>query len=478
MPLSADTLFYLAVTGLSLAGSLYGAAHALLNSQDPRSAAAWVGICLFLPVAGLLLYLAFGKNRIRTRARRLHTPADPVSQRERAALESADAEHLIAPEYRNLAYLGRATSGNPLLTGNRIEPLLNGDEAYPAMLEAIRGARRFVHLSSYIFDAKGVGAEFVDALREARTRGVEVQVILDAFGELYGVPRAGSVLEEAGVEFLRFLPLRLFPPTLGFNLRNHRKILVVDGEVAFTGGMNIRTKHCSRADGRLPKVLDVHFRVQGPVVAQIDAVFRADWAFSGGAVPDAPLVRPGHAGEAECRVIVDGPSEDLDKLLWVLVGAISLARRSIKIMTPYFLPPRELTVALQTVALRGVDVTVILPGTNNFPFMNWAATHALGGLLEAGVRIAFFQGPFVHTKFFLVDDYYAHAGSSNLDPRSLRLNFEMAVEIYDQEVGQGLAGHFAASLARSRPYTRADWRRRRLPSRLRDALFWVLSPYL
>jgi cardiolipin synthase len=476
--MSADTLFYLVVTGLSLAGSLYGAAHALLNSRDPRSAAAWVAICVFLPIAGLLLYLAFGKNRIRTRAKRLHSPSDSAMAGERLAMESADAEHLIAPEYRNLAYLGRATSGNPLLAGNAVGPLLNGDEAYPAMLEAIRGARRFVHLASYIFDARGVGAEFVQALGDAHARGVEVRVMLDAFGELYGLPRAGAALEEAGVEFLRFLPLRLFPPTLGFNLRNHRKILVIDGNLAFTGGMNIRSKHLSRPDGRPPKVLDVHFCVQGPVVAQIDAVFRADWAFSGGAVPASALLQPAPAGDAECRVIVDGPNEDLDKLLWVLVGAISLARSSIKIMTPYFLPPRELTVALQTAALRGVEVTVILPATNNFAFMNWAATHALGDLLEAGVRVAFFEGPFVHTKFFLVDDYYAHASSSNLDPRSLRLNFEMAVEVYDQDMGQHLAAHFNASLARSRIYTLADWRRRRLPARLRDAAFWVFSPYL
>ncbi len=476
--MSADTLLYLVLTALSLAGSLYGAGQALLNSQDPRSAAAWVAICLFLPVAGLLLYLCFGKNRIRTRARRLHGAADPAAARERLAMESADAEHLIAPEYRNLAYLGRATSGNALLAGNAVESLLNGDEAYPAMLEAIRGARQFVHLSSYIFDARGVGAEFVTALADARARGVEVQVILDAVGEFYGLPRVGSALEDAGVDVLRFLPLRIFPPTLGFNLRNHRKILVIDGELAFTGGMNIRTKHCSRPDGRPPRVLDLHFRVQGPVVAQIDEVFRADWAFSGGAVPAPPVLHPAPAGDAECRVIVDGPNEDLDKLLWVLVGAISLAHTSIKIMTPYFLPPRELTVALQTAALRGVQVTVILPGTNNFAFMNWAATHALDGLLEAGVRIAFFQGPFVHTKFFLVDDYYAHAGSSNLDPRSLRLNFEMAVEVYDQALGKRLAAHFASSLARSRPYLRADWRRRGLLRRLRDAAFWVLSPYL
>ncbi len=476
--MAADTFFYLLISALSLAGGLYGAVHALLNSRDPRSAAAWVAICLFIPFAGLLAYLAIGKNRIRTRARRLQAPADSSQSGERLALESADAEHLIAPEYRNLAYLGRAASGNALLAGNAVEPLLNGDEAYPAMLAAIGAARHFVHLASYIFDSHGVGAEFVAALSAARARGVQVRVMLDGFGEFYAFPRVGAALEEAGIELRRFLPLRLFPPALGFNLRNHRKILVIDGQEAFTGGMNIRNKHRSSADGQSPRVLDMHFRVLGPVVQQIDAVFRADWAFCGGAVPEAPETLPLPVGDAECRVIVDGPNEDLDKLLWVLVGAIALARSSIKIMTPYFLPPRELTVALQTAALRGVEVTVILPASNNFGFMSWAATHSLGELLEAGVRVGFFRGPFVHTKFFLVDDYYAHAGSSNLDPRSLRLNFEMAVEVYDQVVGRRLAAHFAASLARSSVLSLEQWRRRGLGRRLRDAFFWIFSPYL
>ena len=177
-------------------------------------------------------------------------------------------------------------------------------------------------------------------------------------------------------------------------------------------------------------------------------------------------------------MIVDGPDEDLDKMMWVLVGAISLARSSIKIMTPYFIPPRELTVALQTAALRGVEVSLILPARNNFRFMTWAAMHGMGHLLKTGVKVHFFEGPFVHSKLFLVDDYYAQIGSSNLDPRSLRLNFEMAVEVYDHAFGRRLAEHFDASLSASRPLEMEEWRNRSLPRRLRDAGFWLFSPYL
>lgn len=352
-------ILYLALWLVGVVAGLYGAGHALLNKRDPRSAAAWAAICLTLPLIGFLAYLAIGKNRIRTRARRLQNLPEPDLAPPPA---QQDAEQLIAAEYRNLALLGRAASGNALVTGNAVELLQNGDEAYPAMLAAIRSAKESVHLASYIFDARGVGQDFVKALGDAAARGVAVRVLLDGFGEFYSLPRVGAELAARGVQVARFLPLRVFPPSLGVNLRNHRKILVIDGGEAFTGGMNIRSKHCSRPDGRPPKILDLHFRVRGPVVAQIDAVFRADWLFAGGTLP-ADRVAPGVSpGEAECRVIVDGPNEDLDRLLWVLLGAIAVARRSIRIMTPYFLPPRELAVALQTAALRGVEVTVILPG--------------------------------------------------------------------------------------------------------------------
>ena len=467
------------VSGVSV--TVLAAGHALLTKRDPRSAAAWVSLCVFFPVIGVLAYIALGNNRIRTRARRLHAlppeeqPALPLVR------EHVATEHLIAPEYRNLAFLGLAASGNELLTGNSVEALFCGENAYPAMLLAIREARRYVYLASYIFDSRGVGAEFVEALAAARARGVEVRVLLDGFGELYSLPRVGGRLRARGVRVARFLQPRLWPPNFTLNLRNHRKILVVDGEMAFTGGMNIRDKHVAARDGRPAEVIDVHFRLRGPVVTQIEEVFAADWLFS----TREALPPPPNAAqvtmlpeEAECRVIVDGPNEDLDKLLWVLVGAIPAARSSIRIMTPYFLPPRELAVALQTAALRGVAVTIVLPAHNNFPFMTWATTHALGELLGTGVRVHFYTGPFLHTKLLLVDDYYAQVGSSNLDPRSLRLNFELAVEIYDHAFGRGVATHFDEILADSRELHYAAWRERSLPRRLRDAMFWVFSPYL
>ncbi len=469
------------IVGLVVSLISFGAAaHALLTKRDPRSAGVWIALCLLFPLLGAIAYALFGNNRIRTRARRLRAQPDQDEAAEPLVLEYVAAERLIAPEYRNLALLGHAASGNELLTGNSVEALLCGENAYPAMLHAIGEARHHVWLASYIFEAHGIGREFITALGAARARGVDVRVLLDGFGQFYTLPLAAPALRRLGVKVARFLQPRLLPPNLSLNLRNHRKILVVDGEMAFTGGMNIRGKHMAQ-NGRPARVTDMHFRLRGPVVHQIEEVFAADWLFSSREIlprlvqPLQPTTLP---DEAECRVIVDGPNEDIDKLLWVLVGAINAARHNIRIMTPYFLPPRELALALQTAALRGVEVSIVLPEHNNFVFMTWAATHALGELLKTGVRVHFFEGPFLHTKLLLIDDYYAQIGSSNLDPRSLRLNFEIAVEVYDHTFGQQLQCHFSDTLERSAQYTYRDWRRRGVLHQLRDALFWVFSPYL
>lgn len=461
--------------------SVGAAAHALLTKRDPRSATAWIALSLLFPVFGALAYVLFGNNRIRTRARRLHDLPEEAEPTQPRVLEHVAVEHLIAPEYRNLAMLGYAASGNALLTGNSVEALACGENAYPAMLHAIGEARRYIWMASYIFESRGIGREFIEALGAARKRGVSVRVLLDGFGQFYTFPLAAWGLRRRGVQVSTFLQPRLLPPSLSLNLRNHRKILVVDGEMAFTGGMNIRGKHMARDKGACAEVIDMHFRLRGPVVHQIEEVFAADWLFSSRtSLPrmTPPLRVTPLPEEAECRVIVDGPNEDIDKLSWVLMGAISAARRSVRIMTPYFLPPRELTVALQTASLRGVKISIVLPANNNFAFMTWAATHTLGELLKTGVHVYFFEGPFQHTKLLLVDEYYAQIGSSNLDPRSLRLNFEIAVEVYDHAFGRQLAGHFAETLQQSREYTYRDWRSRGVLRQLRDALFWIFTPYL
>ena len=479
LPIAFDWVLLLLVSLFSLVS----AGHALLYKRDPRSALGWIVVCLVFPLVGPVLYLLLGINRVRTKAQRLlrHRPLIfPFGYERPEDAEVSEYPDLeIPPELAEFARVSGAVTRTPLVKLNRIEPLSGGEQAYPAMLDAIEKAHQFVFLATYIFDTDTVGLRFVDALVRAAGRGVDVRVIIDGVGEWYGFPRAGSLLLKRGVRVARFLPPRLIPPSLSMNLRNHRKILVADGRVGFTGGMNIGRRHLAEDRNNPARVFDMHFRLTGPVVTQLARVFLEDWAFAyGNHEPlEFPPETPG-PGQATCRAVVDGPNEDLEKLSRILVGAVGVAKKNILIVTPYFLPSRELIGALQSAALRGVKVTVILPERSNLPYVDWASRNMLWEVLRWGVNVYHQPGPFAHTKLFLVDDHYAHIGSANLDPRSLRLNFELVVEIFDPPFGRVLAKQIEQIRSRSREVSLAELDGRPLPIRLRDAVAWLFSPYL
>jgi cardiolipin synthase len=471
-----------AVLTLIILVALATACHALLYKRDPRAALGWIAVCLLYPLLGPVLYVLFGVNRVRTRAKKL-------GQRRQFFLyvgyerpEDEDAEVLssldVPEEVKTIARISDAVTRRPLVGGNMIEFLHNGEQVYPAMLEAIEHVERTLFLSTYIFETNETGLRFIDALARAAGRGTDVRVSIDGIGELYSMPRAGTLLKRQGVRAARFLPLSLIPPELHINLRNHRKILVADGAIGFIGGMNIGDRHLAERVENPSRVVDVHFRLAGPVVTQIEQVFLEDWGFSTGEHTVPSQASAIGTGSMICRVIVDGPNEDLDKLSTILVGAVSAARQRISIVTPYFLPSRELIAALQAAAMRGVEVTILLPAKNNLPFVHWATRNMLWELLEWGIRVFYQPPPFVHTKLFVVDDQYALIGSSNIDPRSLRLNFELAVEVFNTEFAKILKEHIQRSIERSLEVSLKYLDSRQLPVRVRDALAWLFSPYL
>lgn len=456
--------------------SLLSAGHALINKRDPRAALGWIVTSIAIPLLGPLFYWGMGVNRIYSRARRWHreagkqmtwpTPENP------AAPATLPIQLYFLKELRRLS--DRVVSA-PLRPGNTIVPLENGESAYPAMLAAIERGVSSIHLCTYIFDGDATGKRFVTALSKAADRGVEVRVIIDSLGEKYSRPTARALLKGSGVECRNFLPLR---PGGYLNLRNHRKILVVDGVVGFTGGMNIGNRHM--ITGPPPQVMDLHFQVTGPVVADLQRTFLEDWRFAKGEqltdqrfYPDLP-----EAGSALVRAVSDGPDKQFRKLHWIILGAISCAKTRVTIVTPYFIPDRPLIAALVTAALRGVAVTLVLPELNNLPYVQWASRSYLWELLQQGIRIYAQPAPFVHTKFMVIDESWSLIGSANLDPRSLRLNFELDLEVYDLDFAGQLEQRCAAAVASSREITLAEMDGRSLPVKIRDAAAKLFSPYL
>jgi cardiolipin synthase len=472
------------VTALDVCIALAASGHAVLYKRDARAAVSWAGLIWLVPFLGAFLYLLLGVNRIRRRARSLRAghahPKPPPSPFE---CDVSEIPRVLGPEDAHLTALARVVAGatgRPLLRGNRITPLHNGGEAYPAMIEAIDAAHDSVLLSSYIFDNDRAGALFLEAFRRAAARRVEVRVLIDDLGARYSWPSVIGGLRGAGVRVARFMP-KLIPTRFRFaNLRNHRKIMVVDGRVGFTGGMNVQ-EGCLLELSPSHPVRDLHFLVEGPVVAHLQEVLAEDWAFTTGELLRGQrwFPPPEPAGSTLARGITDGPDEDFERLRMTLLGAITAARSSVTVVTPYFLPDAILINTLNVAAMRGVEVTILLPAENNLPLVQWASTAQLWQVLERGCRVWLTPPPFDHTKLTVVDGAWVLLGSSNWDPRSLRLNFEFDLECYDRVLGESLRRWLRDErIPVARPVTLAEVDGRSLPVRLRDGLARLLSPYL
>lgn len=468
-----------ALTGWLLVAIAAGL-HALLKLPDPRAAWGWIAVTLLFPFAGPVLYVLFGINRVQTRARQivqalpeaLRSP-DHEDAREQTALR--DQLNLRLP----LVHTGDTVTGSPLLPSNGIRPLSNGEQAFPPMLAAIDAAEHSIALATYIFETNRAGRDFVAALARAHERGVDIRVLVDGIGELYSLPRAVRLLRRRGIRCARFHPPQLLPPSLHVNLRNHRKVLLVDGRIGFTGGMNIGSRYLVEQP-QSTQAADTHFEMTGPILSQLATVFSADWYLATGETwaPTCWDTDQPTQGESICRVITDGPNEDLDHLRLVMQAAIGSARERIRIMTPYFLPPPELEATLTGAALRGVQVDVLLPAKNDVRAVHYASRHKLDRMMESGLNIWYQPPPFRHNKLFVIDDDYALIGSANLDARSLRLNFELAVEVYDEAFAASLHTLFNRSIDDSQRLTQDALNQRGALERVRDAACWLFSPYL
>ncbi|HWM87186.1 MAG TPA: cardiolipin synthase [Kofleriaceae bacterium] len=482
-----ETVLYYVAAGAGAAFQLVSGGHALLNKRDPRAQLGWLVICLMLPIVGAIGYWFFGVNRIRTRARRwrqrgrFRDLSAARSAEAQAGWLALSAEHTArADSLHQLLQMSQRVTQRPLIGGNLVEPLFDGEQAYPAMLEAIEAATRHVHLCTYIFNVDKMGRQFIDALGRAAARGVDVRVLVDAVGERYSRPRLSRVLRQShpGVRVAAFLPLALSLKTVRVNLRNHRKLLIVDGAVGFTGGMNIALRHVvSDPDNDTPTA-DVHFRVRGPVLYAMNETFMEDWFFETGEadwhVPDTVET----AGRALCRAIKDGPNEDFERLQWIMVGAMTSARETLRIMTPYFIPSREIVASINSAVLRGVRVEIILPAASNLPYVDWACRALLWEVLQYGAIVYWQPAPFNHSKLLIVDDFYVNVGSANLDPRSLRLNFELNLEVFDPTLAAQLSEYFERVRERSTRATTESLDGRSFPVKLRDAAAKMFSPYL
>ena len=473
---------YLVIPSTWLAGQSFVAAvvhvliavavtvHTLINKRDVPAAIGWIGMAWLAPVVGALLYVGFGINRVKRRARRLRGSLRNVDPHRASGMTPSDPIERLKIAITKIV-------GQDISTGKVVATLACGDEAYPRMLAAIEGAKVRIALSTYIFRADAVGLQFVDALARAHRRGVATRILIDGFGGGFMRSSAYHRLRRQGVPAARFLHSTL-PWKMPFlDLRLHKKSLIVDGASAFVGGLNIGAENVLAAHPKAP-VRDLHFLVEGAVVRQIAQQFEDDWSFTTGEAQIEAKPSPDAAsGEgAATRAIAAGPDQEVDQLVLVLLSAIHSAQQSIRIATPYFVPEEQLVTALQLAALRGVDVQLVLPAANNHRLVAWAVGAHVRPLLQSDCHIWRAPPPFDHSKLMTIDGKWSLVGSANWDMRSLRLNFELTLESYDPDFASKLSAIIDAR--RARPITLEEIDARPFLVKLRDAAARLTMPYI
>ncbi|TDK21539.1 cardiolipin synthase B [Luteimonas aestuarii] len=364
--------------------------------------------------------------------------------------------------------------GPSILGGNRVQAFQNGDEIFPAMLAAIRGARRNINMETYIYWSGDIGGEFADALAERARDGVAVHLVVDWVGSLKMDQALLRRMEQAGVRVERYRPLHWY--NLGrMNNRTHRKLLVVDGQVGFTGGVGIAdqwTGHAQDPD----HWREVHFRIDGPVVAQMQAAFNDNWIKTTGELLNGPAYFPELAPSdgTDAHLFVASPAGGSESMHLMYLTAIAAAEHSIDLSAAYFVPDALMVDALLAARGRGVRVRVLVPGPHiDSETVKRTSKASWGRLLQAGVQISEYAPTMIHVKLLVVDGELVSVGSTNFDMRSFRLNDEASLNIYDRGFAAQMTAMFEADLAQARPYDHAAWRRRPLLQKFAEG---VLRP--
>lgn len=441
----------------------------VLQKREPVATLSWLISLAALPYIGFLIYFFFGPQRIRRqRLRRV---------RARATLPPPPEGLVPTPDAIELARLAQSTTGLPPITATRVDLLIDGSAKYVALLEAIANARDHIHLEYYIYLPDRTGTALRDALVERARAGVQVRLLLDAVGSGRTKRKFLQPLVEAGAEVAWFHPMKLqwFWKRPWLNLRTHRKIVVIDGEIGFTGGINITDEEDDRL--REDAYRDLHLRLEGDIVRELQLVFIEDWAYATGEPPLRVHHPAPRRGTISAQVLVSGPDSSWEAIHRVHVAAIHSAQRRVWLVTPYFVPGEAARMALTSAALGGLDVRLLVPKVCDSRLVTLAARSYFDELLEAGVKVHEYGPRMLHSKALLCDDDLAIVGSANFDHRSFRLNFEVSVLFRDKALAAELESLIQGECNLA-PRVREDRAQPLWSTRLPEGLARLVSPLL
>jgi cardiolipin synthase len=457
--------------------------HLLLLNKRPTATLAWLWALLLFPGLGALFYLAVGTERVRRRRRRrqktFRRKKRLAGGREQLAQSSIVEALPVDSQSRQLMETLEKITGLQADSASEIKVLRNGDLFYDALRKSVAGAKRSIHVESYLWRNDGVGKEFLDLLVAAARRGVRVRLLLDELGCLGLTRRYFRPLIDAGGEFSWCHTLYPRHNRYFFNLRNHRKLQVIDGRTAFVGGMNFGQEYLG-LNPTLGSWSDLQVELRGTVVERLQQVFAEDWFFATGR--EDPLDEPGDSdGEDDLspvQVLRTGPDEDDHPMLRINLALIGAAQKRLWISTGYFVPGDTMQAALQVAIARGVDVRLLVSERSQHKYLVKAGRSYYEALLRQGVRIYEYRRGIEHSKYTVLDDNIAVVGSSNFDDRSMRLNFELSVLVHKSRINHAFAKIFSEKMEESHEVKLGSFLRRPLKERLVESALRLCSPLL
>lgn len=464
-----------------LAVALWGwsVALLLLNKRDPTSTLAWLFYVSVFPLGGPLTFLIFGPQRLERKAlkrkRKLVAGVRTEIESMQGGLAKAPA---LSEQESRLLRLASKISDYPATGGNEVEILPNPAEGLHAMREAIRGAKSFIHLEFYIIATDDVTRDLFNDLTAAALRGVEVRILYDSFGSIFLKRFSLRKLEKAGAQIAGFLPFSLIPNRINPHFRNHRKILLVDGKVAFTGGANIGKEYLGRPYRQQWR--DFLIRVRGPVCTQLQDVFAKDWLFTTeeDLFHDRYFPPAESPGSTVVQCIESGPDTQFHVFHQMVFLALNSAEHEILLTTPYFIPDPAVNAALMVAALRGVKVQLLLPAKSDAPLVQRASRSFYSDVLAAGVTIHEYQPTILHAKMLCIDGKWSMFGSANMDTRSFRLNFELNLLMFGDRLAAQATSLFRGDQLNSTPVTAEKFARRPIATKILENACRLLSPIL
>jgi len=452
---------------------------------------AYLMLAIFVPFVGIFFYFSFGINYRKRKiySKKLFKDEALARQVEQSLLKYSRETLQQAPapvqQYKGMAYLLAKGTSSALTADNDLQLLVNGEQKFPELLKAIEAAKHHIHMEYYIYEDDEVGRQIADILIQKAAEGVVVRFVYDDFGSRSIRKKLVGRLRAGGVQTFPFFKVHFWRLANRLNYRNHRKLVVIDGQVGFVGGINISDRYWNKPTGAKQIFWrDTHLRIEGPGVTYLQYLFFCDWNFCAAEhlQPDLSYF-PGHKAKVTgkgkiVQIAASGPDSETPTILFTLLQAIHRAKKEILITTPYFIPGDSLMDALVVAAMGGVVIKLLVPGISDSKLVNAAAYSYYEELLAAGVHIYLYQKGFVHAKTMVCDQELAIVGTANMDYRSFDLNFEVNALVYDEELATKLAQEFDRDLVHARQIHLAEWRQRPMFKQVLEKIARLTSPLL